>query len=328
MNLVACFRTRSQGLTDRGWDWPDPALQELVALAEGQPEVVLGGGEPSLRPDLPALLEALPQARLHTDGAPFTEGLRGLPLRRIRVDLHAARADAHDWLVGRAGAARAAVRCIRTALELGLDLEVECLLTRPTLPHVGETLDALHRLGVRRVRLRRIENRGPAAARFVSLSPRLARMGRRLEEGWREDLDIRLVGVPTPEAPGLAGEPWHAPGEHPLAAPFPDYQAVFGERELAGFLRRGLVGERAGQATLDLRTGTTRALRQRMVQLAERHAALELLADLDRPETPALIQDALRLFERVDARTVGSAEDWSRADRRHLKRLASLQSAT
>lgn len=324
-NLVACFRTRFPGRTDRGWELPHPELDALVALADDD-DIVLGGGEPTLRGDLPALLAALPNARLHTDGLAFAEGLRGLPLGRIRIDFHCARQDAHDWLVGKTGAARSAVRAIRSCLEAGLDVEVEVLLTRPTLPHLGETLDVLHRLGVRRARIRRIERRGPAAEDYIALSPRLARMRLPIEEAWREDMELTLLGVPRPGAEALVSERWHAPGEHPLYAPFDGYEALFGDEELGGHYQRGLVGVRDGIARLDLREGTSRMLRQRLIRLAEGHDRLEVEIDLERAEAPELLYDCLRLFESVDAFATGSSEHWSRADARHLQRLASLKS--
>jgi len=319
MNLVACFRTRFEGRTDRGWEHPDPSIDELVALSDG--DDVLGGGEPTLRSDLPALVEALPQARLHTDGLAFAEGLRGLPLSRVRIDLHSGRQDAHDWLVGRAGAAKAAVRAIRRCLEAGLDVEVETLLTRPTLPHVGETLALVERLGVRAVRLRRIERRGPAAADFIALSPRLLQMREVLEGAWREGMDIKLLNTPHPEDDRLLSEQWSAPGEHPLAAPFEGYEGLFGERELAAHFGRGLVGERHGEARVDLSTGTSRELRRELVRVAEVALDVHIDLDLDRPEAPGLLHDALRLFRQVRADTTGSGAHWSAADRRHLKRL-------
>ena len=46
--------------------------------------------------------------------------LRAAGLDRVRVCLHAARADAHDWLVSRPGAARLAVRAVGRLTALGI----------------------------------------------------------------------------------------------------------------------------------------------------------------------------------------------------------------
>ncbi|HJN72451.1 MAG TPA: hypothetical protein QGF58_00840 [Myxococcota bacterium] len=294
-NLVAAFSTRFRGHTDRGWDLPHPPLEALVQLAD-EDDVVLGGGEPTLRPDLPRLLAAIPTARLHTDGLAFAEGLQGLELQRVRIDFHCARQDAHDWLVGQKGAARSAVRAIRTCLEAGLDVEVEVLLTRPTLPHIEETLAVLESLGVQQTRLRPIERRGPAAEHYLALAPPLTGLRR----------------------PIVQGELWHAPGDHPLAQPLV-------ASDSSGLGRRRSM--RSGGASIDLRAAPTRALRQRMVSLAEQHDSLDVLVDLERPESPELITDCLRLFATVDAVATGSSEHWSKAELRHLRRLTTLTEA-
>jgi hypothetical protein len=148
---------------------------------------LLGGGEPLLRSDLPALLEPLRALRpnglgLVSGGAGLdAERLRAAGVERLHVPFHCARQDAHDWLVGRAGAAKTALRAIRAGLDADLSLTAEVVLTRPTLEHLAETIEVLARVGVRAVCVRRLTGAEVDPARFVPLSPRLGLLDVSLE---------------------------------------------------------------------------------------------------------------------------------------------------
>ena len=95
---------------------PDPPVAALGALAADAPlgPLWLVGGEPTLRGDLPALVLALSRAHagplgVATDGLALASAerlqmLRKAGLTHVRIALHTARPDAHDWLVGRDGA--------------------------------------------------------------------------------------------------------------------------------------------------------------------------------------------------------------------------------
>ncbi|MCB9759246.1 MAG: radical SAM protein [Alphaproteobacteria bacterium] len=174
-----------------------PTLEQILAVAREAPPAgawTLWGGEPTLRPDLPRLIEGLaalgaPNLGLHTDGlalaAPgVARTLRDAGLQRARVDLHAMSASsrfaAHDWLVGRKGAGRAAVEGIRQARRAGLKVEVELVVTRPSRPLLPESVALIAQLGVDRFRLRRLFLQGAARAQWVTLSPRLGLMAESL----------------------------------------------------------------------------------------------------------------------------------------------------
>lgn len=248
----------------------DPSLEELGALARGRGPIWLAGGEPTLRADLPELVRALRPRGLVSDALPFArEGaldpLLDAGLERVRVILHAARADAHDFLVGRAGAAKLAVRAIGRLSARAVRVEIVATITRSTLPLLPELVEAAATLGVREVLLRRPVARGAVAADFILLSPRLAQLSAYLELAASAALvrDVRLAvrGFPacavprelyeptTPEALVPEGSPWDAvraalaepahergcprcPGA-PLCAGAPaDYVARFGRDEI------------------------------------------------------------------------------------------------
>ena len=205
----------------------DPPLGALRDAAGDAGRLTLAGGEPTLRADLPALISALGAGRdlgLHTDGLALSQprvlrGLAAAGLRRLRVDVYAARRDAHDWLAGRPGGLRRVTRAIAAARAAGLAVEAEVVVTRPAAAHLAETVRFLGRLGVGRARLRRLLLRGPARAAAVALSPRLGRLQHRLEEavlvGGRVGVEVTLHGFPACAAGGAAparvppgDEPW------------------------------------------------------------------------------------------------------------------------
>ena len=218
IHLHATAATRSAAQLDGpSADLPDPALSDLVAALVSEPAelpVVVRGGEPTLRSDLPALLEALAPRRpvLCTDGLPLGSAPRIGALRQsgmagLRVLLHSSRADAHDWLVGRQGAWKASVRALRVAGEAGLPIEVQATVTRPTAAHLAELVQLAASVGARAVHLRRLLGRGHAASSAVMLVPRFALLAEPLEAAavaaQRAKLDLRLSGFPVCVAPRL-----------------------------------------------------------------------------------------------------------------------------
>ncbi len=224
VRLAATLRHRVEGRIDVAVEDPppDPSFEAVVAAvapwvssAQG---VVLTGGDPTLRADLPRLLGALQQAGapylgVETDGALLSRGgvaerLAALGLARVRVRLHSARADAHDWLADDAGSFKRAARALQLAAAAGLDTEVSATITRPTRPYLVELVELAVRLGVSRVVLRRLTARGPARADDVALLPRFGLMQAELEgavqAGLRQGVVVAVEGVPRCVAPGAA----------------------------------------------------------------------------------------------------------------------------
>jgi MoaA/NifB/PqqE/SkfB family radical SAM enzyme len=102
-------------------------------------------------------------------------------VQRINVPFHCARRDAHDWLVGEPGALKTALRAIRTCVDAGMAVAAEVAVTRPTMPHLAETVDVLTRVGVRAISLRRLTAVDVSASEFVLLSPRMSLLADDLE---------------------------------------------------------------------------------------------------------------------------------------------------
>ena len=165
-------------------------LRAARAVAGHPGAFLLGGGEPLRRADLLALLHELVQLRsehlgLCTAGAGITtavvQRLRSAGVQRLNVPFHSARRDAHDWLVGQTGALKTALRAIRTCVDAAMPVAAEVVVTRPTMPHLAETVDVLTHVGVRTICFRRLTAVDVGAPEFVSLSPRMSLLAEDLE---------------------------------------------------------------------------------------------------------------------------------------------------
>ena len=73
------------------------------------------------------------------------------------------------------------LRAIRTCVDAGMPVEAEVVVTRPTMPHLTETIDVLTRVGVRTISLRRLAAVDVEPHEFVLLSPRMSLLADDLE---------------------------------------------------------------------------------------------------------------------------------------------------
>lgn len=212
--------------------YDDLCLDEILEAARavnGRPGAfLLEGGDPLGRRDLPGLLTELAQLRpgnlgVSSFGSGITRAsvqlLRSLGVQRLQVPFHCARQDAHDWLVGERGALKTAHRAIRACVAADLPVTAEVILTRPTMPHLVETVEVLARLGVRGVCVRRLTAQDTNGAEFVPLSPRLALLEKSLEQAaaaalqrrmrlWLRDLPLCTAPRLRPLFAAPASEAW------------------------------------------------------------------------------------------------------------------------
>jgi MoaA/NifB/PqqE/SkfB family radical SAM enzyme len=280
------------------WRWapaaPERSLSEILHAARavgGRPGAFLiGGGDPLKRGDSWQLLTELAKLRpanlgLCIAGHGVTEvvarRLRSVGVQRVQIPFHCARQDAHDWLVGQTGALKTAHRAIRACLDAGLPVAAEIVLTRPTTPHLVETVEVLARLGVRTIRVRRLTEKDAEGPAFVPLSPRLSLLEESLERAAAIALERRvrlsLRDFPLCVAPRLrplfaapASEAWvmadgslelraeagagcaTCPGRPACAGAPQDYAARFGWEE---FIDQGSAMARVGEDVEDQKSG-------------------------------------------------------------------------
>ncbi len=202
-----------------GAEVEDPGIEEILAcLPRSRAPLWVGGGEPAMRADLPSLVRALEDRGtpgLCTDGLAFSSPeaarqARAWGLRRVRIPLHSARMEAHDWLVDLPGAGKRVVRALRGCAEAGLQVQVEITLTRPTMDHLPETVALAAALGATSVIVRRVRSQGPARAQFIALSPRLGLAEPLLERAsraaWSAGVELGFEGFPACALGSAAGQ--------------------------------------------------------------------------------------------------------------------------
>lgn len=208
------------------WRWPSATerdelalpdvLRAAAAVADRAGALLLSGGDPLRRGDARELFGELARLRpAHLGictagqglGPKVAERLRALGVQRVQLPFHCARQDAHDWLVGQPGALKIVHRAIRSCIDADLAVSAEIVLTRPTAPHLAETIEVLARLGVRTICVRRLTAPDTEGTQFVPLSPRLALLDSFLERAAAVALErrvrLRLRDLPLCAAPRL-----------------------------------------------------------------------------------------------------------------------------
>ncbi len=200
-----------------GTDSPTFVLEEKVrnAAKAGAEEIVLSGGEPTIRRDLAEVIAGISGLGL---GLGLVTNARMLVYRRVRnillgggldyvqVSFAAGNAKAHDAVVGVPGAfeqAKEGIVSLLSETSGPLDVTLSCVLTKPCLA----TLDELAELAVQaagqaaplaklRLKLSLLELEGRAIDHADSLNPGLATTAKALGEmARRHGAMLRAAGV-------------------------------------------------------------------------------------------------------------------------------------
>ena len=191
--------------------------------------VWLGGGEPTLRADLPQLLDVCSsltdELGLVTDGLALVSEeplalLQRSGLARLRIHFHSGQSDVHDWIVNQRGAGRRARRAIQAAVAAGIPTEANILVTRPGAPWLTQTVRLLHNLGVCAIHLRRPLRRSVHDRDFIAVSPRLGLVEEHLDRATvlaaELGLPIHLHGFPRCAAPRTPDAAFETARDHLL----------------------------------------------------------------------------------------------------------------
>ena len=188
------------------FELPDRETAEAIALLEqareGCDEVVLTGGEVTIRPDLVEIVEAARVLgyrviQLQTNG----RMLQAMALVRALVDagvtefspaLHGPTAEVHDHLTRAPRSFRQTVRGIRNVKELGLPVVLNSVITRANHQLLPEMAHLFVALRVDQFQFAFVHALGEAGLRFDEVVPRLSET----EPYLREALAIgRAAGV-------------------------------------------------------------------------------------------------------------------------------------
>ncbi len=162
----------------------DALIAELEASRPGCDGVVLTGGEPTVRRDLPDLVAAARDLgyrtiQLQTNGRalchrPLLERLVGAGLTEVAPALHGPDPAVHDALVRAPGAFKQTVRGIRHARALGLPVVLNSVVVRRNVQHLPAMARLFVALDVASFQLAFVHALGTAGQHIDDVMPRLS----------------------------------------------------------------------------------------------------------------------------------------------------------
>ncbi|MCS6799059.1 MAG: radical SAM protein [Myxococcota bacterium] len=220
----------------------DEVTRKIVrAHALGHDEVVFSGGEPTIRPELLDWAERVHAlgmgVGLVTNGRMLSypalvDALCARGLRYVYLSLHGGSARIHDGLV-RTRAFAQSHGALGVLSGRGLDLTVNCVVTRQNVEHLRELVDAvLVPYPDVRLKFSMVEPKGGGAALFEHLVPRVAHVADRVLDAFAYARD-RL---------GDAIRPRLRHGAIPLCL-LPGHEDLYDDLRTHGFATMSEVGE-------------------------------------------------------------------------------------
>ncbi|MEX2143503.1 MAG: radical SAM protein [Anaerolineales bacterium] len=179
---------------------PSLPLQEWYAVLDrlaglGVPHLILTGGEATLHPDLPKVIEYADRlgmvVGLNTNGRhiahkPYMDELAAAGLNHVQVTLGSSRAEVHDAMMG-ATAFEQTVRGIENAAASRVHVITNTTLMRANMEHAEEIIDFIYSLGIRTFAMNGMIYSGggfahPAAITEQEMPPLLVRVRDKAQE--------------------------------------------------------------------------------------------------------------------------------------------------
>ncbi|WAS98562.1 radical SAM protein [Nannocystis punicea] len=177
--------------------------------AQGLDALSITGGEPTIRPDLLAIVRAgralgFADIKVQSNGLMYAHGenlarLLAAGATRLHVSVHTHRAERYEQLVRRTGTYAAMVGGLQRAVASGVALVVDLIVKRDTMADLPAAIDWLAEQGVRAVDLWYVSLTDANAAHPESL-PRMSEalpfMTEALARGRRQAMTLRSLHVP------------------------------------------------------------------------------------------------------------------------------------
>ncbi len=207
---LRCVGCRACEDTGEAMDLREIAGRLEAGRRQGISRLWLGGGEPTLRDDLPRVVAAARrmgyrEVLVQTNGlrlsyARYLDALVAAGLTDVSVNVKSAQADVHDRLSGRPGALALLEQGLEAARERGLALHADVLLTRSTAPQLVETVERFAALGVTRFLLWLLSASDVADGAVDAEMPHLSEVGPQVIRAAEraEALGARLRSLHTP----------------------------------------------------------------------------------------------------------------------------------
>jgi cyclic pyranopterin phosphate synthase len=162
------------------------ALEALDgAVLEHRPDKIrFGGGEPTVRKDLPALVRfsrdlGVLTVSMQTNGYMlsywgYARRLADCGMTGVNVSLRALKAPLYERLTGVRGSMTMAVSGIKNAMEAGIPVELDVLVVKPVLGELGALTDHWLSRGVAGINFWFVSAEGRALGAASSLVPRMS----------------------------------------------------------------------------------------------------------------------------------------------------------
>ncbi len=140
----------TQDLTSK---WSD--IQHILDNVASDEAIEISGGEPTLSPMLPKLLDYIRQKQRRASiqsnamrfaDPDFTASLVNAGLTDCFVSLHAATEALSDYLTRRPGGFRLTLKGIRNLLDQGVSVTLNYVICTPNMRHMSEYVRVMHRL--------------------------------------------------------------------------------------------------------------------------------------------------------------------------------------
>lgn len=222
----------------------------LAALRQGRRQgldaLSLTGGEPTIRPDLLAIVRAgralgFGDIKVQSNGLMYAHGenlarLLAAGATRLHISIHTHRAERYEALVRRAGTYAVMVAGLRRAVASGAPLVVDLIVKRDTMADLPAAIDWLGELGVGAVDLWYVSLTDANAGNLASL-PRMSEalpfIAEALARGRARAMTLRSLHVPRCLLGPDHGHAWD-PGADRVVVVTPESTFALKDSRLAG----------------------------------------------------------------------------------------------
>jgi len=265
-NLGCTYCTITEAMRRRALPAERVAREIDRAAARGFTEVAFTGGEPTIRPDLPALVKharrrGFAHVKVASNGlryayAPYLDHLRACGVDRFHVSMHARGDEAYEATVRREAVAPLRRAAIENLVARGLDPVADLILKEDTYRDVRGWIADLHALGVRRFALWLVSLTDQKAGNVAQL-PHLPHVAEAvvpaLDDARRGGYEVVSLHVPRCFLPGDEDHVRH-PGADLVTVVTPDEVFDLKDSRLGGGMKpAGCEGCRWAEACPGLR---------------------------------------------------------------------------
>lgn len=245
-NVACTYCTITPEMRLRGLPTAQVAASIDRAAAKGYRDIAFTGGEPTIRPDLAALVRhakrrGFDHVKVSSNGLRYADGayldhLLAAGVDQVNVSLHAFGDEAYEDTVRRAGTAPLLARALENLRARGIAWIADLIVKEDTYRQIVPWIDDLHGKGARRFALWLVSLTDQNAAHPEQL-PRLSDVApfavAAFERARREGFEVVALHVPRCFVPGYEDHVRH-PGADKVSVLTPDDAFELANSRLTG----------------------------------------------------------------------------------------------